>query len=170
MFYPLLKLSFASVSIFSFSQSKVFSYFYSDEFFDLRTCFLVPDLVITTSLADLNVKLTTEFYRLLRGFLSMNLGDPLVVRSETIPIEVLQKPGELHASFHLKFVCHFRIYFFKLIVMNSFSSCWKSMLNRFCFGISFGNNSIIFQEIVGISNKYASFSFRMTLTNVEVCA
>uniref|UniRef100_A0A1I8EVF2 Ricin B-type lectin domain-containing protein n=1 Tax=Wuchereria bancrofti TaxID=6293 RepID=A0A1I8EVF2_WUCBA len=69
----------------------------------------VPDVVITTSLANLNVKLTTEFYRLLRGFLSMNLGDPLVLASETIPIE----------------------------------------------------------EVIGVSSKYASFSFRMTLTNVE---
>lgn len=64
-------------------------------------CFLVPDVVITTSLANLNVNLTTDFYRLLRGFLSMNLGDPLVPASETIPIEVLQKPAELHASFQL---------------------------------------------------------------------
>uniref|UniRef100_A0A1I7VNQ7 Ricin B-type lectin domain-containing protein n=1 Tax=Loa loa TaxID=7209 RepID=A0A1I7VNQ7_LOALO len=69
----------------------------------------VPDVVITTSLANLNVKLTADFYRLLRGFLSMNLGDPLVPVSETIPIE----------------------------------------------------------EVVGVSSKYASLSFRMTLTNVE---
>ncbi|KAL3994358.1 hypothetical protein ACH3XW_21415 [Acanthocheilonema viteae] len=61
----------------------------------------VPDIVITSSLANLNVKLTSDFYRLLRGFLSMNLGDPLI------------------------------------------------------------------PEVVGASNNYASFSFRMTLTNVE---
>uniref|UniRef100_A0AAF5PWJ8 Ricin B-type lectin domain-containing protein n=2 Tax=Wuchereria bancrofti TaxID=6293 RepID=A0AAF5PWJ8_WUCBA len=82
---------------------------------DIFVSHRVPDVVITTSLANLNVKLTTEFYRLLRGFLSMNLGDPLVLASETIPIEVLQKPAEFHA----------------------------------------------------MSSKYASFSFRMTLTNVE---
>uniref|UniRef100_A0A915Q7J7 Vacuolar protein sorting-associated protein 13 VPS13 adaptor binding domain-containing protein n=1 Tax=Setaria digitata TaxID=48799 RepID=A0A915Q7J7_9BILA len=85
---------------------------------DISVSHRVPDVVITTSLANLNVKLTTDFYRLLRGFLSMNLGDPLVPISETIPIEVLQKPVELY-------------------------------------------------EVVGASDRYASFSFRMTLMNVE---
>ncbi|VDK72688.1 unnamed protein product [Litomosoides sigmodontis] len=92
----------------------------------------VPDIMITTSLANLNVKLTSDFYRLLHGFLSMNLGDPLIPTSETIPIEVLQKPAELHASFQLNFIA-----------------------------------AVFFQEIVGASNKYASFSFRMVLANVE---
>ncbi|KAM3719637.1 Intermembrane lipid transfer protein [Dirofilaria immitis] len=85
---------------------------------DISISHRVPDVVITTSFNNLNVKLTTDFYRLLRGFLSMNLGDPLVLASETIPIEILQKPAELYA-------------------------------------------------IVGASSKYASFSFRMILKNVE---
>ncbi|VDK63042.1 unnamed protein product [Onchocerca ochengi] len=78
----------------------------------------VPDVVIITSLANLNIKLTTDFYQLLRGFLSMNLGEPLIPSSKTIPIEVLQKPAELY-------------------------------------------------EVIGASSKYASFSFRMRLTDVE---
>ncbi|CAG9534944.1 unnamed protein product [Cercopithifilaria johnstoni] len=68
---------------------------------DIFVSHRVPDVVITASLANLNIKLTSDFYRLLRGFLSMNLGDPLV------------------------------------------------------------------PQVVGASNKYASFSFRMMLTNVE---
>lgn len=62
------------------------------------SCFSVPDVSITTFLNNLGVKFTTDFYRLLRGFLSLNLGDPLVPAPETIPIEVLQEPAELYVS------------------------------------------------------------------------
>lgn len=90
---------------FFLSVVKLFSCLYSTDY--NFQCFLVPDVIITASLANLNVKLTSDFYRLLRGFLLMNLGDSLVPTSETIPIEVLQKPTELHASFQLKFLTLF---------------------------------------------------------------
>ncbi|VDN27527.1 unnamed protein product [Gongylonema pulchrum] len=77
-----------------------------------------PDVSMSTDISSLAVKLTTDFYRLLRGFLSMNLGEALVPVPETIPIEVLQEPAQLY-------------------------------------------------EVIGASNKYASFSFRMALSNVE---
>ncbi|KHN80922.1 Vacuolar protein sorting-associated protein 13D [Toxocara canis] len=52
----------------------------------------VPDLTVITELSDLGLQFTSDFYRLLRGFLEKNLGDPLVPVPETIPIEILQKP------------------------------------------------------------------------------
>lgn len=52
----------------------------------------MPDVAVITELSDLGLKFTSDFYRLLRGFLEKNLGDPLVPVPETIPIEILQKP------------------------------------------------------------------------------
>ncbi|VDN23759.1 unnamed protein product [Gongylonema pulchrum] len=76
---------------------------------DVAISHRAPDVSMSTDISSLAVKLTTDFYRLLRGFLSMNLGEALVPVPETIPIE----------------------------------------------------------EVIGASNKYASFSFRMALSNVE---
>ena len=66
----------------------------------------VPDFAIVTILENLGIKFTTEFYRLLRGFLEMNLGESLVPVPETIPIEVLQRPYEACVSF-LFFISNF---------------------------------------------------------------
>ncbi|VDK48292.1 unnamed protein product [Anisakis simplex] len=52
----------------------------------------VPDLSIITELSNIELKFTSDFYRLLRGFLEKNLGDALVPVPENIPIEILQKP------------------------------------------------------------------------------
>uniref|UniRef100_A0A915ASC0 Vacuolar protein sorting-associated protein 13D n=5 Tax=Parascaris univalens TaxID=6257 RepID=A0A915ASC0_PARUN len=75
----------------------VLSRFYDltvNAFRNLDGCFShrVPDVAVITELSDLGLKFTSDFYRLLRGFLEKNLGDPLVPVPETIPIEVLQKP------------------------------------------------------------------------------
>ncbi|VDN01283.1 unnamed protein product [Thelazia callipaeda] len=103
-------------NVFSKSYDLVVNAYYN---LDVALSHNVPDLSITTTLQNLNVKVTTDFYRLLRGVLSMNLGDQLGLSLETIPIELLEKPTEV-------------------------------------------------DKIVGAGNKYTSFSFRMTLTNVEI--
>uniref|UniRef100_A0A914CP81 Vacuolar protein sorting-associated protein 13 VPS13 adaptor binding domain-containing protein n=1 Tax=Acrobeloides nanus TaxID=290746 RepID=A0A914CP81_9BILA len=52
----------------------------------------VPDFSIITSLDDIELNFTTEFYILLRGFLEKNLGEALIPVPETIPHEILQNP------------------------------------------------------------------------------
>ncbi|KAI6230488.1 Ricin B-type lectin domain-containing protein [Aphelenchoides fujianensis] len=52
----------------------------------------LPELAIVTDFADLELRFTADFYRLLRGVLACNLGEELIPVPETIPLEVLQSP------------------------------------------------------------------------------
>lgn len=38
-------------------------------------------------------EMTSRFYKLLRGILECNLGEPLLPSPETIPIEILSRPA-----------------------------------------------------------------------------
>lgn len=52
-------------------------------------------MAIVTQFEDVDVRFTTSFYCLLRGFLEQNLGDHIIPVAETIPIEVLQNPSSV---------------------------------------------------------------------------
>ncbi|CAJ0586859.1 unnamed protein product, partial [Mesorhabditis spiculigera] len=51
-----------------------------------------PDLSMITGIQGVTWYLTSDFYCLLRGFLSHNLGDPMIPQPDTIPPELLEKP------------------------------------------------------------------------------
>lgn len=53
---------------------------------------LAPDTCILLAVHGLSWRVTTEFYKLLRGVLELNFGEFLVTLPETIPLEILQKP------------------------------------------------------------------------------
>ncbi|KAI6238683.1 Ricin B-type lectin domain-containing protein [Aphelenchoides fujianensis] len=57
----------------------------------------LPELAIVTDFADLELRFTADFYRLLRGVLACNLGEELIPVRETIPLEVLQSPDRAAA-------------------------------------------------------------------------
>uniref|UniRef100_A0A1I7WZT8 BPI2 domain-containing protein n=1 Tax=Heterorhabditis bacteriophora TaxID=37862 RepID=A0A1I7WZT8_HETBA len=52
----------------------------------------IPDLTIITGIHAVRWRITTEFYKLFRGILEKNFGDPLIPVPESIPFEILQKP------------------------------------------------------------------------------
>ncbi|KAI6230473.1 Ricin B-type lectin domain-containing protein [Aphelenchoides fujianensis] len=58
----------------------------------------LPELAIVTDFAELELRFTADFYRLLRGVLACNLGEELIPVPETIPLEVLQSPDRAAAA------------------------------------------------------------------------
>ncbi|KAI6181931.1 hypothetical protein M3Y98_00882500 [Aphelenchoides besseyi] len=58
----------------------------------------LPELSIITRFEEVELRFTTEFYRLLRGVLEKNLGEELIPVPETIPLEILQSPDRAFAN------------------------------------------------------------------------
>lgn len=49
----------------------------------------MPNFVVITELADVELSLNAEFYCLLRGVLEQNIGEQFITHSDTVPTELL---------------------------------------------------------------------------------
>lgn len=54
----------------------------------------VPNMSAVLFFKDIDITFTTEFYKLLRGFLDKNLGDSVIQDPDTIPLECLLRPAQ----------------------------------------------------------------------------
>ncbi|CEF67616.1 Vacuolar protein sorting-associated protein 13D [Strongyloides ratti] len=54
----------------------------------------VPNMSAVLFFKDIDITFTTEFYKLLRGFLDKNLGDSIIQDPDTIPLECLLRPAQ----------------------------------------------------------------------------
>uniref|UniRef100_A0AC35U203 Chorein_N domain-containing protein n=1 Tax=Rhabditophanes sp. KR3021 TaxID=114890 RepID=A0AC35U203_9BILA len=76
----------------------------NDNLFDLNVLFgrnlstfishNVPNMCAVLELSDIDLNVTTESYKLMRGFLESNLGDQISVEEDTVPIECLNRPSQ----------------------------------------------------------------------------
>uniref|UniRef100_A0AC35TVT4 Ricin B-type lectin domain-containing protein n=1 Tax=Rhabditophanes sp. KR3021 TaxID=114890 RepID=A0AC35TVT4_9BILA len=76
----------------------------NDKLFDLNVLFgrnlsgfishNVPNMCAVLDLSDIDFNVTTEFYKLMRGFLEKNLGDQILLEQDTVPIECLNRPPQ----------------------------------------------------------------------------
>uniref|UniRef100_A0A0N5BPS6 Ricin B-type lectin domain-containing protein n=1 Tax=Strongyloides papillosus TaxID=174720 RepID=A0A0N5BPS6_STREA len=94
------------VSIISFNESEigVLSKSILNKDYDLRVLFSrnlsnfisrnVPNMSAVLFFNDIDITFTTDFYKLLRGFLDKNLGDSIIQNPDTIPLECLLRPAQ----------------------------------------------------------------------------
>ncbi|GMT14509.1 hypothetical protein PFISCL1PPCAC_5806 [Pristionchus fissidentatus] len=52
----------------------------------------IPDMAFLLTMRRFRWEMTSRFFKLLRGILELNLGEPLLPSPETIPIEILNRP------------------------------------------------------------------------------